>query len=191
MTMAVERKGFRLTDLKLDYVPGDGEQHGDIDVSNLVFIAEGPSQLVPLTRLRSNHWIAKDNAAVSLSEETENVIAVLQGKELDDVANAILSQNELLEQAPARDQGGQGFSQKVEMEDFSLYTETGRWFLSWRNEVVDMGPSPTPVQPGQNFEEEHETQGFLDIAEVSFASLALYGSEKHTGLDEEAWYLTG
>ncbi|KAH6867431.1 CHAT domain-containing protein [Coprinopsis sp. MPI-PUGE-AT-0042] len=129
--VVAKTKMLRYTEFSLQYHPGDGEEPGDVDVSNLVLTAEGTSHTLAL--------ILENNTSICLSAQTEALEMVLRGIDLYDVAAVTLSQKELLQRYIRR----KARTKRVQMEDLSLYSETGRWFLSWQIEMVDMDVAPS------------------------------------------------
>jgi hypothetical protein len=108
----------------------------------------------------------------SRSPETESVIVVLRGEELDDISHVAVSQQELICGAFSEEPEvngvsfsesssrtyvnlSTGVSQEFEMEDLSG-SDAGRWKLSWHIGVVDDDESsaPSPVQSDDILDDE-------------------------------------
>lgn len=75
------------------------------------------------------------------------------------------------------------------MEDLSLYTGSGRWFLSWKTEAVVLSSPPTPLQSDTSFETGVDLHGSLDA--VGVAVPAIFQPDYENGIDGEMFYLTG
>ncbi|KAH6876655.1 hypothetical protein BKA70DRAFT_1347527 [Coprinopsis sp. MPI-PUGE-AT-0042] len=173
---------INLPDFSLEYTRSSGEeQPGDVDVSKLSFFVGRRNRILPLTRSSPDHWIVENNTSISLSAQPENVIVpvALQTRDLDDIATTILFQDQQLIR---------GVNQRVEMQDLSSYTRTGRWFLSWQVEMVDMDESPSPIP---NQPDAMEPAGFdEDRNVITYESSLLGRVHRSTGLEEDQFRLT-
>ncbi|KAH6867534.1 hypothetical protein BKA70DRAFT_1360347 [Coprinopsis sp. MPI-PUGE-AT-0042] len=169
---------FRFRDLSLEYEPAGEEQQAPGDVSAILFIAEGPDQIMPLISCSSNHWVANDDSSGVLSSRGDGLIAFLKDNEFDDIAHVTISQAEMsfwgtLTPKPE----GYDPSRRVRMQN--ELPDVGRWILSWRIEIEggDEGPLPSPSQ------QEHELDVEADKVEIQLTDFVVLYKPKENGRD--------
>ncbi|KAH6905447.1 hypothetical protein BKA70DRAFT_1293193 [Coprinopsis sp. MPI-PUGE-AT-0042] len=185
---------LRFTDFSLKRIPGGGEDHGNLEVGQLVFIAEGPRQMLSLIPSSLNHWVVKDSAPILVAAQTQVVIVVLQDKDVENIGAITLSQRDFPIDVLAGVQGVQlGECTRVsKMENLSPDTENGHWFLSWHMEMVDMdvNPSPVPVRRSAGSAAPLDDEQSVDTEEISLPGPIHSDAEHHMELDEDLFHLT-